>query len=606
MLKHPSYKLFNSKYNIVDIDSRCVICDKAITPSKRGMYGKTMADHLRTEHNLSREQYQIKYIFNDIHPKCSCPKCITLKDAPEVAWHPTGAFPAFVTGHNRQKNAPLQIDTSIDDPNMILCLDCPTTEQRRFKGNHALALHLKTHNTTYLDYIVRHKFDGVRPTCLVEDCDEYTRLANEKFKRFCLKHSRNAEVEGGKIGGCASNPVKGKTKKDGIQYLIDNSIKYTGSGNPFFGKKHSDLSLDRMRVIKRLQRNEFVLRTTRKIEEYIVLSPYKRYSSRQTPLDIRCQECELEFQATLENLDRNCQRCPACHPVNNGRSAGEEELSDFVASIVGVDNVVNNDRKMLKGLELDVYVPTKNFAVEYNGLYWHCELNSKNDRMRVKLERARAANIRLMNVFEDEWLNKREIVQSMIRARLGSFDAVYDARKCNVIELDYELAQQFLDMNHLDGSAKCSTRLGLVTSSNELIAVMTFGMPRQGTHWSHHIEVKRYASLIGTCVRGAIGKLSRAFLKSEVLNVQKRHLMTYVHLRHGEGTSYEKAGFNRVDEVLLGFHWTTGGGKRLHRSRIVADRSRSMSEAEVAAERGYHRIYDCGVAKFEMQFTHDI
>jgi hypothetical protein len=599
---HPTYTQFTAKHSITDIDSRCVICDSVIQPSKKGLYGKTMADHLRVKHDMTREQYHVTYVFDGRRPTCSCPKCVTVDDPPEVSWHPTGTFLAFVTGHNRQKATSPPDVTSIDDHNTVTCLDCPVDNVRRFASNHALALHLKTHDTTFLDYVVRHGFGGVRPTCMIEGCHDVTRLDGERFKRFCLRHSRTAEVEGGKLGGSAPNPIKGKTKEDGILFLIERSQNYTGAGNHFFGKKHADETIEQMRIAKRLQRDEFVSRTTRKIEEYVVLSPYRQYESRQSPLLIRCQKCELEFQATLENLDRNCQRCPKCHPVCNGRSAGEEELADFVKSIVGPDSVVDNDRKVLGGLELDVYVPSKQFAVEYNGLYWHCELNSADDRMRVKLERARAANVRLMNVFEDEWLNRRDVVKSMIRARLGSFDSMFDARKCGVVELDHETAQQFMDVNHLDGSSKCSVRLGLVTQHTlQVVAVMTFGVPRQVGRWSHHIEVKRFATLQGTCVRGGIGKLSRAFMRSPEHNPRALDLMTYVHLRHGEGDGYEHAGFTRVGEVPLGFHWTTGGGRRLHRSRIVADRSRGMTERQVAAELGYHRIYDCGVAQFEMR-----
>ena len=58
----------------------------------------------------------------------------------------------------------------------------------------------------------------------------------------------------------------------------------------------------------------------------------------------------------------------------------EVELGDFIASIVGEENIIRNDRTVLEGNELDVYVPFKNIAFEFDGLFWHSEVKKPNKR----------------------------------------------------------------------------------------------------------------------------------------------------------------------------------------------------------------------------------
>ena len=38
--------------------------------------------------------------------------------------------------------------------------------------------------------------------------------------------------------------------------------------------------------------------------------------------------------------------------------------------------------------ELDVYIPSKHIAIEYNGIYWHSELNGKNKNYHLTMDSA--------------------------------------------------------------------------------------------------------------------------------------------------------------------------------------------------------------------------
>ena len=69
-------------------------------------------------------------------------------------------------------------------------------------------------------------------------------------------------------------------------------------------------------------------------------------------------------------------------------------------------------------------------------------------------------------------------------------------------------------------------------------------------------------------------------------------LITYVDTRHGTGDSYKKAGFTVFGKTTQRFWWTDFRN-RFDRFSIRADKSRGMTEAEVAKEAGVTRIYGC-------------
>ena len=578
------------------VESKCHLCDAMLKPAKNGLYGKVMSDHLRMVHDgMRREQYHIVAFFGGKSPTCCCMRCIVSDTPAPVTWTSNG-FRRFATGHNRTitEARPVDITTSGNE-----CRECG----RGFASLRALASHVKpTHDLTTEEYVIKHMYDGEPPTCDLDGCTTQPRFDRSTwtFKRFCVDHSHVAESLAGKKGGSAASPHKGETKltRDFFRVVSERQL---GERNHFYGQHHTDEAKQRIAVSSRITREEFTLRTTRKSQEYVVLTPYDSYVSRQQPLDVRCQLCNLEFQATLENLDRDCSRCVKCFPSMN-RSRAEDEITTFIEEL-GFE-VVRNDRTVLGGnKEVDVWVPSKSFGVEHNGLWWHCEANSTNShRMREKLEASRAVGVSILHVFEDEWLNRRSILEGMIRCRLGVPMLKLHARSCSIAEIDAGTARTFLDENHLDGvGGPCPLRFGLFTRDEQLVAVITLRAPQQHSRWPQHIEVKRFATLKGVSVRGALGKL----IKHVKLHLQTTgrtvNIMTYVHLRHGEGASYEAVGFVKQSETRHGFWWTTGGGRRMHRLKVKADPQRGLSERQIAAERGVHRIYDCGVVTFELK-----
>ena len=133
---------------------------------------------------------------------------------------------------------------------------------------------------------------------------------------------------------------------------------------------------------------------------------------------------------------------------NKGVSKGEKEVVTFVKSI-SKGEVIENDRNIIAPKELDVYIPEKNFAIEYNGLYWHSEGGDcYSDYHLNKTKMCMNKGIRLLHIYENEWRDKQDICKSMIASALGVYERKEFARKCEVREVtDRKTVIDFFEQN---------------------------------------------------------------------------------------------------------------------------------------------------------------
>lgn len=289
--------------------------------------------------------------------------------------------------------------------------------------------------------------------------------------------------------------------------------------------------------------------------------------------------------------------CPKC---GNHLSHAEDEIYDILVSKLGNENIKKNDRKAI-GLELDLYIPNMKFAIEFNGLRWHSELFKKDKNYHLnKLEKCQKNGIRLIQVFEDEWISNKKIVISKILRALGidnDLPRVY-ARKSVVREISSVECEKFLKENHIQGFVKSKIHLGIFVD-DELFGVMSFKDYKNGL-W----ELTRFATNIDYICVGFGGKLFKYFVKTfkpnEVKSFADRRWTV-----DGNNNLYVKLGF-KLDEVLKpNYTYTNGHGKRFHkfgfRKSVLHKRYNlpmSMTETEMTTALGYDRIWDCGLFKY--------
>jgi hypothetical protein len=384
--------------------------------------------------------------------------------------------------------------------------------------------------------------------------------------------------------------------KKAYKTRLKNGTVYIPSGpNTEEGKIKSKNAIIRANRKKKEKANK-------KINERVYELNFTLISSmEESPLHLKCNECNTEFSFTKQYF-HDCkffkEMCPTCHPRKILRSKGEEELYQFIKGLEA--DAIPNDRSQIPPMEIDVFLPSKNIGFEYSGLYWHSEeLNKRSNRHKAfdnyKRTLAEKNGIKLFIIFEDEWSERSDIVKSRIKNILGKTSKRLYARKCDIAELSSRKANEFLKSNHIQGSGRSNIRFGLY-HEDELVSVMTFSKEnksRNVTEW----EINRFCHKLDYTVVGGASRLFKMFLNV----VEPKSVISYADSRWSSGELYETLGFNLSHQTKPNYwYFYPNELRRIHRYSLRKNDKDdpNLTEYENRLKEGYLRIWDCGSTKW--------
>lgn len=282
----------------------------------------------------------------------------------------------------------------------------------------------------------------------------------------------------------------------------------------------------------------------------------------------------------LDNIDSTCitWRLRHFNIEVRGKGASDVELQvrDYVRSIYKGE-IITGKRTIIRPLELDIYLPELNLAIELNGIYWHSYPFLSQEIAKVKhvnkFNRCEDKNISLLQVSDIDWVHNNELIKSMIKSRLGIIQNKIFARKTKIIELTNEQVNTFLELNHIQGSTtQTSTKIGLIYEG-ELCTVMTFSKRKDS------FELTRFASIINHSVIGGFSKLLSFFQKN--INKDNLSIVSFLSLSYGKHVDniYVNNGFieiRRLKEDYQYFCIKLFGSKTVHKSNLRKSKLRNI------------------------------
>ena len=116
-----------------------------------------------------------------------------------------------------------------------------------------------------------------------------------------------------------------------------------------------------------------------------------------------------QYEVTYNSFQQGI-RCPVCWKL--GHSQCEKDCLDVVKYFTN-ESFIENDRTQIinprtnQFLELDIYIPKLNKAIEFNGEYWHDNDYSKyKDNQKVK--QCKEKDIDLMIIWYQDWVDDKE------------------------------------------------------------------------------------------------------------------------------------------------------------------------------------------------------
>lgn len=219
------------------------------------------------------------------------------------------------------------------------------------------------------------------------------------------------------------------------------------------------------------------------------------------------------------------------------QTVGQQQIYDFIKSIYSGE-IILNDRKILDGKEIDIYIPLLNVGFEYDGIFWHSQDSSgKTNYHADKDALAVSKGIKLYHILDIEWKTMKELIESRISSIMGTNKTIY-GRKTTIKILERKLAHQFFNDNHVQGSAGASFYIGLEFEGN-IVAAMSFGKSRYN---SVQFELIRFCNVKGLSVVGGASKL----FKYAVKHLNAIEIISFCDIRWGTGGVYHKLGFNHI------------------------------------------------------------
>ena len=323
--------------------------------------------------------------------------------------------------------------------------------------------------------------------------------------------------------------------------------------------------------------------------------------------DPKCNKCELKKYEIRSDVLRarlmlHADTCTNRYPV--GAHIKNTSLEIFIQNILNEYSIKyeSNNRSILSGKELDIYIPSKKLAIECNGIYWHSLYESKYHY--EKWKNCADKDIQLLSVWEDWITNKPEIIRSIILSKLGIYERSIGASKCKIKQVPSKDTREFLNRNHIQGFCNSTYKYGLYYK-DELVAIMLFGRENNASSKKHNDwTLLRFCNKLNTHVIGGAQRLLTHFMKEH----QDGNIISFASHDISNGSLYEKLGFEKIRELHTCYWYVHNQThQRFHRSGFMKkDLVRkgydpSLTEEQIMQQTDYLRIFDSGQTKYVLQ-----
>lgn len=332
-------------------------------------------------------------------------------------------------------------------------------------------------------------------------------------------------------------------------------------------------------------------------------------------IKVKCNYCQRVSYKTASNLWKS-----GCKYCSRGSVSKEEtEIYEWVKQLC--PDAIQSDKSVLSkmgkrghSLELDIYIPSANVAIEYNGRHYHSTqhlMKSKNISFteaknwhRNKSLACEEKGIRLIHIWDYEWQDERKqrVLKNIILGAIKQLPRRVYARECKVCSYKqgcdkWSELNEFFAENNIQGNRGGSIVYTL-EKDGEILMAYKFGRPSGGrAKQKYQYEMVRGASANGVQVIGGATKLWKHFIREQ----DPDSVVYYIDYNYFNGNSVEKIGLECVGgQAGVKNYWV--------KTREVKNREPSRhAEVKRAIESGEClELWNAGTKTYIYRKTYDI
>ena len=208
-----------------------------------------------------------------------------------------------------------------------------------------------------------------------------------------------------------------------------------------------------------------------------------------------CYECGVKHKEKLRgktNISKYGRISPWQDPIlheklfNQMKERGtlftskpEKEIRNFIEQLnITTDKLIFGNSINTPRLEIDIYIPSLNIGIEFNGNYFHAQ-NGKKEKTITPIYhynkhiQAKQKNIRLLQIWENDWTNNKPIIESILRNKLNKPIYTINASDCSITQLTQEQYIPFHNTNNLYQYILSHIYLALIYN-NQIQQTLTF------------------------------------------------------------------------------------------------------------------------------------
>jgi hypothetical protein len=294
--------------------------------------------------------------------------------------------------------------------------------------------------------------------------------------------------------------------------------------------------------------------------------------------------------------DSGCPRCA------NHISKAEDQIKTFLE---GLGITVEGSNRTILGnrQEVDLWIPSHNVGIEFNGIHWHTEKRRGAEAHHNKYLAAQEAGIQLIQIWEDDWNQKPDLVKNLLAQKLGVAEKLF-SDDTDVITVTKKQAEEFLNENYLQGYASGAHYLGLVSKGDiETLRTVLVLEEEPG----NNLSIVRYST--NADIVGGFTKLLDHIKRT----YQPNSFTTTADHCEADEELYENNGFI-VEKVLPPDYMYVVKNERKDKSEYPLERFHSdpkllweqgLTEMELADLNGLDRIWDAGKTCYRLVLVSD-
>ena len=193
----------------------------------------------------------------------------------------------------------------------------------------------------------------------------------------------------------------------------------------------------------------------------------------------------------------------ACKRFGYDIEPSRSTYEKFVCEFLDLNNIEykTNDRSIIPPFELDIYIPSMNVAIEFNGMYWHSDNFVDKNYHQTKTKMCNDVDVTLIHIHEYLFSHKKDIYLNILKSKLMLNDRRVFARKCVIREVPIEEERSFLSNYHLQGYVSSKICYGLYYN-DVLLTLCSFGSSRYNKKYKY--ELLRNCTLPNVTVVGGL------------------------------------------------------------------------------------------------------